>query len=51
MALYEYECTECGNKEEKLINVDKSDSEQKCSKCGSILKRKISATSFRMNKI
>ena len=39
MPIYNYKCNECGNEEERLVNVDVRDS-QLCSKCITIMDRK-----------
>jgi putative FmdB family regulatory protein len=44
--IFEYECKECGNEEEKVLMVSEIDDEQKCSKCKNILTKLVSKFSF-----
>ena len=47
MPIYEYECKNCGNKEE-IISTQLLE-EIKCEKCGCIMKLLISKTNFKVN--
>ena len=42
MPTYDFECKECGNKEELLLSIKSSTEKQACKKCGSNLSKKIS---------
>jgi len=41
MPLYEYECTECGQRFERLVSLSEARQKMKCSKCGSKAVRKL----------
>ena len=46
MPMYEYVCTPCKEEKEELQGYD--DPAPKCKKCGKLMKRKISQTSFHL---
>lgn len=47
MPLYEYRCTECGEKFEKLVRMADADRAPECPKCGAPeAKRQVSAFGF-----
>ena len=45
MPIYEYLCTKCKN-EEEIIKSIKDDTEEICLKCGAVMERQISLSSF-----
>lgn len=45
MPIYEYECNKCNNSIEKLETIT-SDTKHICQKCGTIMERIISTTTF-----
>ena len=48
MPIYEYQCLDCGNKEEVLI-YNKEKITIKCNKCNKTMKKIPSLSSFRLN--
>jgi len=44
MPIYEYKCTDCGEKFEKLVRLSDANGQQVCPRCGSVqTKRQVSA--------
>lgn len=41
MALYEYRCSECGNKKEEFRSVEARDNLTKCPNCGTLMRRQL----------
>ena len=56
MALYEYQCDNCGNVEEEIREVDDRNNLKSCTKCDSVMRKLINAPAaivfpFKLNAI